>query len=134
MTCARQTAIFGNGALALCDARIEHVAGGIRVVTTWKGISLIQEDWTVFLHLYGPGDRLMAQADGYLIGQALPLRMIRPGSSVQDIRWLPMQDAWPDGAYRTAIGVYHRNTGERVKVHSHLEHAAEAVYLGWVFK
>lgn len=134
MPCSSQIAVFGDGALVLCEAWIEQLGHEIRVITTWMVISRIHEDWTLFLHLYGPNDQLIAQEDGYLIGKALPFKLIQPGGQVQDIRRLPLLDTWPRGLYRIVIGVYRRDTGERVKIHSNLQQIDGGIQLGTVLK
>jgi hypothetical protein len=116
--CQFEWASFGPGSLVLCEASVERGKGELIVLTTWALRAPVHEDWTVFLHLYGPDGRLVAQEDGYLIGKTLPPRWMRVGASVQDIRRLPISPTASPGAYRIGLGVYRLDTGERVNFHS----------------
>ncbi len=118
--CLSRLAVFGTGALILCEAWIDYSYSDseVKVFTIWMATASIREDWTVFLHLYGPNGQLIAQEDGYLIGKTLPLRLMRSGLGVQDVRRLPVSREWPHGLYQIALGVYRLDTGERVDVHS----------------
>lgn len=118
--CLSRLAVFGAGALILCEARIgySHFDSEVKVFTIWMVNAPLREDWTIFLHLYGPDGQLVAQEDGYLIGKTVPLRLMRPGLGIQDIRRLPISREWPHGLYEIALGVYRLDTGERADVHS----------------
>ncbi|MCX7689500.1 hypothetical protein [Thermoflexus sp.] len=134
--CSSQLAAFGEGELILCDASIEGSAGEIRVYTTWTAAARIPADWTIFLHLYDPDGRLLAQEDGYLVGRTLPPQRMEPGVSIREIRRLPLSAVRSPGMHRIAIGVYRRETGERLEVHSSLTHPDRALLLGtlWIRK
>ncbi len=118
--CLSRLAVFGAGALILCEAWVDYTRSDseVKVFTVWMANTPLREDWTIFLHLYGPNGQLMAQEDGYLIGKTLPLRLMQPGLGVQDIRKLPVSKEWPHSLYQIALGIYRSDTGERADVHS----------------
>ncbi|HET7087872.1 MAG TPA: hypothetical protein VFL17_04415 [Anaerolineae bacterium] len=113
---ARAAARFGDTppSVELGAALVTGQDKSIDVELNWRVLSSIDRDLSVFVHLYAPDGRLVAQADGYPLLGLSPFWLWEPGQTLLDMRSL----AWPAGAspgeYRIGVGVYDRASGERL--------------------
>jgi hypothetical protein len=84
-------------------------------VLNWRVLRRIEQDLSVFVHLYAPDGRLVAQADGDPLLGLSPFWLWPVDQTLQDRRRL----AWPadavSGEYRIGVGVYDRGTGARLE-------------------
>ena len=87
----------------------------IEMTINWRVLRPIDQDLTVFVHLYTPDGQLAAQADGYPLRGLAPFWLWASGQTLQDRRTL----SWPAGAaagtYRLGVGIYDRGSGQRLE-------------------
>jgi hypothetical protein len=85
------------------------------VFLAWEALEPVELDYTVFLHLYDAHDQRIAQGDALLVDQALrPTSRWEPGSSRTTLYDLSIPPGTPPGQYELAVGVYRRDTGDRL--------------------
>ncbi len=82
----------------------------------WQGQRPMAEDYTVFVHLVGKGERKVAQADSQPAGDTRPTRAWQPGEVVTDLRGLQIAPDAPPGEYRLLVGLYRPADGERLRL------------------
>jgi hypothetical protein len=70
--------------------------------------------YCVFAHLYDASGTLVTQSDGYPMDGLYPFWLWRSGEPVEEIRYLTLPDRLASGQYRVAVGIYNRDTGERL--------------------
>ncbi len=87
----------------------------IEIVLTWRVLQRIDQDLTVFVHLYAPDGQLVAQADGYPLLGLAPFWLWAPGQTLQDRRTLSWPVDAPAGTYRVGVGIYDRGSGQRLE-------------------
>jgi hypothetical protein len=87
--------------------------GGIFLA--WEAMQPVEEDYTVFLHLYDAHGRRVVQGDALLVDQALhPTSWWEPGSLSTALYDLSVPSGTPPGEYDLEVGVYRRDTGDRL--------------------
>jgi 4-amino-4-deoxy-L-arabinose transferase-like glycosyltransferase len=85
------------------------------VTLHWTATGRPSTDYTVFVHLLGPDDQIIAQADGPpRFGQA-PTSLWDAGDVIVDRHAVDLPITLSSGAYRLEIGLYRPSTGERLK-------------------
>jgi hypothetical protein len=101
--------VDGKTAVSLLDAAVrpDRDRGGVAVTLTWR-VKHPLPGVTVFLHLLDEDGRLAAQADGDPLGGAYPLSIWEAGEAATEIRYGEIDAA------RVLVGLYRRDTGERV--------------------
>lgn len=85
---------------------------------TWRIVRPVEQNLTVFVHLYGPDGRLVDQADGYPLRGLAPFWLWGPGQTLRDGRTLTLPAEAPPGVYQVAVGVYDAAAGERLPAFS----------------
>ena len=85
----------------------------IAVNLVWRAIKSAPPDFTVFLHLVGESDELIAQADGYVIGGMLPPSRWQSGDRIEDRRYIELTESNDGVPKRMLIGMYDRASGAR---------------------
>lgn len=90
-----------------------EAGAGWRLTLYWASLAPLERDYTVFVHLIGPGGVLMAQADGPPAGGDYPTSLWAPGETIADQRIIPTESL-PPGAYDLRVGMYLLETGERL--------------------
>ena len=108
----RLVASFGEW-LWLASADTARSPERLDVTLQWEASAAPRRDETVLLHVYDGAGKLVAQADGYPLGDTLPLRRLRPGDEVIDVRRVALPPDLPAGEYRLAVGIYDRASGAR---------------------
>ena len=109
---------FG-GAFELAAYDLDHTslqAGGILNINLyWKCLAPADVDYTVFIHLLGQHELIIAQRDAYPCLGACPTRGWRPGEIRMDAHMLavPVTAYRPDDA-QLEVGLYERKTGRRL--------------------
>jgi hypothetical protein len=87
----------------------------ISVTLKWRVAAPVNQDLSVFVHVYGPDGQLVTQSDGYpLLGMA-PFGNYQPGQTLQDRHALDWPQKLPGGPYRIGVGVYDRGSGQRLE-------------------
>jgi hypothetical protein len=113
---------FGNQ-LQLLSATItpdgaHPIAPGetVTVGLVWQGTRRPEADYTVFVHLMGPGGALVAQQDGPPLGGFYPTSFWRPNRPVRDEVAVLLPDDAPAGDYQIIVGLYEPVTLHRLAV------------------
>lgn len=85
------------------------------VVLEWETLEPLQEDYSVFLHIYdGQGQRI-DQGDTQLINQSLhPTSLWEVGKLNSVLYHIPVPPGTPPGRYELELGVYLLKTGDRL--------------------
>ncbi|MCK6628196.1 MAG: DUF2079 domain-containing protein [Anaerolineae bacterium] len=97
------------------DAKREGAT--LAVTLYWQALSLMPEDYTIFVHLIGPDGQKVAQHDGQPAWEVpLPTSTWQPGEMLQDKHILELPPTLPRGEYRLEAGVYYWQTLERLPV------------------
>jgi len=114
-------ALFGDGVRLLgYDLYMDEPVGGGQVKLTlyWQALDgSIEEDYTVFVHLYDSGGGgILAQHDGPPGCGAAPTSTWLPGEVVADVHVLSLPSDLPGGSASLVVGMYRFATGERLPV------------------
>jgi len=80
----------------------------------WRPLSPLEEDYTVFSHLYDPEGHLRGQKDGQPVGGGYPTSAWRAGETIVDKYEIQLDPEAPPGQYQLAVGMYDLVTGERL--------------------
>jgi len=101
-----------------CDLEQEQVRPGDELPITlhWQVTSPLDNDYTVFIHLLGAGDRIAGQGDGPPLEGFYPTSFWGVGETLVDRHRLLVHDDAPPGDYRVAVGLYDRATMQRLPV------------------
>jgi 4-amino-4-deoxy-L-arabinose transferase-like glycosyltransferase len=84
----------------------------------WQTQNLMDESYTVFVHLLGPDDQIWAQQDRIPGGGDYPTTAWVKDEVIEDVfALIPAADA-PAGDYQLAVGLYQAKTGERLRMYN----------------
>ena len=109
--------------VALFDDRVTLVAAEavpaddrtLTVRLNWQARGpLTDAVYCVFVHLYDESGTLVTQSDGYPMDGLYPFWLWRSGEPVEEIRYLTLPDHPSSGQYEITVGIYNRDTGERL--------------------
>jgi hypothetical protein len=111
---------FG-GTMRLLGYEIEVDAvqpgGQVAVTLYWEALAPADRDYTVFVHLVGQGDLLVAQRDTFPGLGLLSTTWLEPGSRWADRYVLRVPEtAYAPDAAQIAVGLYDAGTGARLEV------------------
>jgi hypothetical protein len=111
---------FG-GTMRLLGYEIEADAvqpgGQVAVTLYWEALAPADRDYTVFVHLVGQGDLLVAQRDTFPGLGLLSTTWLEPGSRWADRYVLRVPEtAYAPDAAQIAVGLYDAGTGARLEV------------------
>ena len=98
----------------LVSASVETEAGIPVLNLQWAIAGMIDPNQTVFVHMRDASGRIVAQADGDLIGGMAPLGDWPAGSTIRERRPLIVPRDLQAGRYTVAVGLYNRATLERI--------------------
>ena len=90
--------------------------GSLRLTIWWQALAEIDEDYTVFIHVLGPGDRIWAQEDTVASRDHRPTSTWRVGEIVRQEYELRLPSEMPAGDFRVVTGMYYWKTGQRLPV------------------
>ncbi len=116
------------GQVCLVHAQATQSPAAITLALTWQVTAELSSDVTVFVHVLDAAGAPVAQADGDLIQNLLPLAELPTvASALTETRVI----ALPPGEYRLSVGLYHRADGQRLPLRcaSELACAADAAEL-----
>jgi 4-amino-4-deoxy-L-arabinose transferase-like glycosyltransferase len=100
-------AAFGEfGAIEAITHTIATPGQSLDIALAWRANGRADRDYTVFLHLMGPDDKLWAQHDGPPDGGNYPTSRWVPGTRFEETRRLALPADMPDGEYRLMAGLY----------------------------
>jgi len=92
-------------------------AGGpVRVTLYWQALKEMDTSYTVFVHLLGPDDAIVAQHDGVPAGGSYPTTLWVTGEVVADPHSLDLPAALAAEEYTLEIGMYVAETGTRLSI------------------
>jgi len=100
------------------------VAGGPLAVTLfWEALGTPQRDYTVFVQLLSPDDRVIAQHDGYPDTGRWPTSTWVSGQTIADRHDLTFSDPGYRGPVRLIAGLYDSATMQRLGTDRGSDHA-----------
>ncbi|MHB1006283.1 MAG: hypothetical protein ACYC3S_11660 [Chloroflexota bacterium] len=108
-------ATFGD-TIRLATAQVAPQTGNARVAvdTVWQSGSRLERDYTLFVHVYGPDGKLVAQADGWPAEGRYPTSVWLPNEGVTDHRDLALPADLSAGTYVVKVGLYDAKTMGRL--------------------
>ena len=103
----------------------------VKLRLAFENRQVLDQLYRVFVHLRGPDDAMVAQADRALCGLTLNEADWRPGDVLVDEYELTIPSQTSPGDYPVKIGFYQDTTGARLPVVSaDLEHDGDSVTIG----
>lgn len=121
--CRMLTADTPNAALAVFDQQIALIQGSVAadpqrkelvVTLEWQAQTALAQDVTVFAQALDAAGQLIAQADGYPLGGASPMRLWQAGERWLDVRYIALPDEAALNNARVVVGVYFPQSGQRM--------------------
>jgi hypothetical protein len=96
----------------------EPVAGQpLSLTLTWNSLEPVPRPWTVFVHLVGEDERIVAESNSQPHAGALPFPLWTPGDWMADTHTVPLPPGLAPGAYELRVGLYRPDKGgERQRV------------------
>ncbi len=91
-----------------------HPGQTIKLTLYWQSTSPISHPYTVFTHLIGRDEELIAQKDNMPVNDTVPTTCWRPGEIIVDRYEITVPAEAPSGNYRLETGLYRWQTGERL--------------------
>ncbi len=88
----------------------------LEVSLVWRAGQHPDDNYTVFVQLWGPDGNLAGQGDSDPVAGLRPTRSWRPGEVIVDPHHVPLKAELTPGEYTLYIGLYQRDTGERLAV------------------
>ena len=100
------------------DLSSDSVAPGetLKLTLTWRALTEMTTDYTVFTHLLAPDGSMMGQQDRQPGGGAYPTSLWARGEVVTDVYHIPVDGAAAPGEHRLEVGMYIAETGTRLSV------------------
>jgi mannosyltransferase len=98
------------------DLDVQPAKGTISLTAWWQGLTDMDRDYSVFVHLMDADGRLSAQADQLLQDDGHTTSTWKPGMGVRQVYDLELPAGTPPGEYRLCVGLYYWATGERLPV------------------
>ncbi|HID62307.1 MAG TPA: hypothetical protein EYP49_06150 [Anaerolineae bacterium] len=100
------------------DLEIENWELGIgdfELILYWRAKAVVENDYTVFVHLVDQGGKLWGQSDSVPMKGMYPTSAWLPGQLVEDRHVIQVDPAVPSGSYRVLVGLYNPATLERLE-------------------
>lgn len=98
------------------DRRTLRPGETLQVTLWWEGLTLMTQDYVVFVHLLLPPDAVWAQHDQMPQAGAARTSTWQVGERIEDTHHLTLPPEAPAGAYRIEVGVYDKDTFARLPV------------------
>lgn len=114
----RPVASLGEG-VQLIDFEFGEPGPGqddVTLTLLWKSQARIEESYDVFVHLVDSRGSIVAQADNRPVHNLAPTNRWQPGDVVRDRYRIDWSRDLPDGTYELLVGMYLRETGQRLPV------------------
>jgi len=85
--------------------------GSVSVTLYWQSLAVMDEDLSIYIHLFGRDGRKLGQRDTYPGGGMYPTSQWQPGDVIRDTYGVPVKEA-PDGpvAAEVEVGLYRRTS------------------------
>ncbi len=117
---AIRTAINFDNQVLLTNSRIDQTTlmpgGTIKIDLTWRGLKPWPADYTAFVHLLGPDNKVHGQADQWPVQGTLATSRWTGGQSVVDPYIVTLPYDAPSGQYHIEVGWYLLATLRRLPV------------------
>jgi hypothetical protein len=81
----------------------------------WRAKAVVENDYTVFVHLVDQEGKLWGQGDGVPVRGTYPTSAWLPGQLVEDKHVIQADPNTPPGSYRVLVGLYDPATLERLE-------------------
>lgn len=107
-TYARFAASWERG-VVLRGWRLDGAAApgaALPITLTWNSLEPVPRPWTVFVHLVGQDETIVAKSNAQPRGATLPFPLWTPGDWVSDTHTLALPAELPAGEYRLRVGLY----------------------------
>ena len=99
-----------------------HAGEVTQLQLVWRGDQTPSRRYKVFLQLLDARDQVIAQRDAEPAGESRPTDQWRPGETILDNHGLLIPPGTPPGIYRRIIGMYDRETLQRLRLPSGEDH------------
>ena len=90
-----------------------RAGGEVAVRLTWQAVERPPASYKIFVHLYSPDGRLVAQHDSFPVNEMRPTDSWHPGETITDNHGLILPSDTPTRLL-IVVGVYNPATGERL--------------------
>ena len=108
------TARFGDG-IALLGHDLS-VGDPPALTLYWQSLASVAEDYDAFVHVVNAAGEIVAQVDREPVGGLAPTSQWQPGDIIRDPLSIALPPDLPAGEYAVRVGLYVRETGERLTV------------------
>ena len=88
----------------------------------WQALKKPARRYKVFLQLLDATDQVIAQRDSEPVGDGRPTDTWEPGEVIPDNHGVLIPPGTPPGDYRRIVGLYDRETGERLRLPDGMDH------------
>lgn len=96
------------------------------VITYWRVTGSLASDLTLFTHLYRTPTEVLAQQDQLDVAPD----DLQPGDVfIQQHEFIKIPPDTPAGSYWIGVGLYHRETGQRLQIEIGDQHVADRIFL-----
>ncbi len=112
-------ATLGNTiALQSADIQSTRLKPGnqVQIILHWRALARPDADYTVFVHVARPDQRIQAQVDAPPIQGEFPTKQWSTGEEIVDRYSVTLPADTPPGSYLIEVGMYLPSTGQRLKV------------------
>lgn len=109
-----QTAVFGD-AIQLVGYDLQAV-DSLELALYWKSLAAVDEDYDMFIHLRDESGAIVAQSDRQPLSGLAPTSKWQQGDLIRDPIVLPLPANLAPADYQLFVGVYLRETGERLSI------------------
>ncbi|MEZ4705748.1 MAG: hypothetical protein R3A44_01000 [Caldilineaceae bacterium] len=109
---------ISDGQGAAIDAAAHSFPPGetITFEAQWQALTMMNVNYTGFLHIVNADGQLVAQDDHRPMGGFLPTRMWFPRQTVLDRYQITLPTDLPKGAYQLYVGLYEAESGTRLPI------------------
>ncbi len=103
----------------------EVVAPGetLALTLTWRALTEMRTDYTVFTHLKGPNGAMAGQRDRQPVRGSYPTSLWAEREVVTDVYGIPVSAAAMPGEHRLEVGMYVAETGTRLSIEKTTDNA-----------
>jgi hypothetical protein len=98
--------------LQLTGIGVSQTTAGIEVKYRWRCLKAMDRDYWCFTHVVDQQGNAMAYLDHKILDGDPPTHLWKPGDAAVERRAL----ALPAGVYELRVGVFHRESGDRLKI------------------
>lgn len=106
-----QVELIGWGAHS---ARIDTADDAVEITLYWRALSPLDTDYTVFTHLIGPNNQLVAQHDGPPADGVAPTAGWLPNEIITDKHIIRLPPGVQPSNLRLVVGMYESQSGRRL--------------------